>query len=558
LNKRAILSFCVSFVRGGRNAAEPDCRPFTTRRVFFWRVYFMKKIGYGLLACLLGSSLCSVAAAQEFNYKGMITSDLRLTVPGKDMPSDVEAVRFDRTDNTIRATGAFRWGKVDAMADLSLTFSGKSEVDELRTLQDRTKVDPFYFESEALFIRISDFIIDGLDIQVGRQIVDWGAADKFRPTSVINGLDLEDPQDFGRRVANEMISLTYAPGWEIDGEETPIFSEFSFQVVWVPRFRSGLVPYSSEYAFSRPNEFRRFVKSQLLHNLVDLQEMFLHYGGSILYDVRVEEPSFAIENSQVGMRAGFSLLGVDLHFMAYYGFDHNMQPNTVNVNAVSTDPGVSAAIRENIHYVAGTDTERDNLMKLMKSFGEEGLITTLTGYTDVNLKYPRVWVVGADFATSLDFLGGVGFWGEVAVTIHDDVPIYIDINGTEIGGQYQAKKGAFVKAVVGLDNTFTKWLYINTQYIYGFVDEFGKDDLGHYLMVNADFKAVNEQMLFRLSGVIQLTDPSAVIMPSLSFKFWPATELVAGALINVGKASSKFGNRTVGPNYLFFQAKYAF
>ncbi len=512
-----------------------------------------------LMTCALAAGLAafvpSQVSAQDFSYKGSITSDLRFTVPGQDMPGNVDKVRFDRTDNTFRFTGSFTWDSVDAVADISVTYSGRSDVYELETLRSRQKVDPLYFESEALYIRITDFILDGIDVRVGRQIIDWGSADRFNPTSVINGLDLEDYQDFGRRVANEMVNITFAPDWEVEGEETPIFSEFQFQVVWVPVFRSGLIPESSEYIFGGPDQFRRFVRSSTLKRLVDLQQAYVDNKGAILYDVKVHEPSLSIENSQVGVRLGFSLLGVDLNFMGYYGYDHNMQPRIVNVDLQSTDGPLTDAINAHIDKIADP-SKFNNLLTLMNDLGPDH-IQYLTGYTDVVVEYPRVWVVGADFATSLDFMGGVGLWGEFSVTFHDDVKIDIDVNGVKIQDA-QEKEGAFFKAVVGIDNSFTKWFYVNMQYIYGFVDEFGASDLNHYLMLNADFKAFNEQMLFRVSVVMQLTEPSAIIMPSFSFKFWPGTELLAGALLHAGEDDSTFGNRVTGPNYIFLQAKYSF
>lgn len=495
------------------------------------------------------------AFSQEFSYKGSITSDLRFTVPGTDMPSDVDSVRFDRADNTFKFTGAFTWDSIDAVADISLTYTGKSKVYELETLRDRQSVDPLYIESEALYIRIHDFLFEGLDLRVGRQIIDWGAADKFNPTSVVNSLDLEDYQDFGRRVANEMVNLTFAPDWEIEGEETPIFSEFQIQLVWVPLFKSGLIPESSEYIFGGPDQFRRFVRSPTLKRLVNLQQAYVDNLGAILYDVKVKEPSTSIENSQVALRVGFSLYGVDVNLMGYYGYDHNMQPRRVNVDLQTSDKDLADAIDANIERIA--DPEKfDSLLSLMNQLGPDH-IQHLTGYTNVEVEYPHVWVVGGDFATSLDFMGGVGLWGEFSVTFHDDVAVDIDVNGVKIKDA-QEKKGAFFKGVLGIDNSFTKWFYVNMQYIYGFVDEFGASDLNHYLMVNADFKAFNEQMLFRMSAVIQLTEPSAILMPSFSFKFWPGTTLVAGALLHVGSDGSTFGNRVTGPNYVFLQAKYAF
>ncbi|MGI5828563.1 MAG: hypothetical protein ACOX8U_00110 [Bradymonadia bacterium] len=517
----------------------------------------MRLRNYLLFVALSTLFIPSLLSAQEFSYKGSISTDLRFTIPGNDRPKDVAGFRFDRSDNSVKFTGMFTWGNVDAVADAQLTYSGRSKVNEMRTLQYRDHVDPFYIESDALYLRINDFILDGLDIRAGRQTIDWGSADAFNPTSVISPLDLEDPMDFGRKVANEMISLTYSPGWSVDGENTPIFDELQLQLVWVPLFRSAMVPYSSEYAFSEPNQFRRFAHSKTLHKLVDIQELFLDYGGEVLYNVRVNEPSDSMANSQVGARLSFSLLGVDLSFMGYYGFDHNVQPSTVNVNAVSTLSDVNDALKYYLPYVAGTDSELEQLKGILTNFGNEGKVRSLTGYTDVNLVYPRVWVVGMDMATSLDFLWGTGLWAEVAVTIHDDVKLDVDINGTTIN-EKQVKKGHFWKAAVGIDNSVTKWLYFNIQYLHGFVDEFGASNLGNYLVAGADIKFFNEQMLLRIFSILQLTEPSAILYPALSFRFWPGTEIAAGALLHFGSNDSKFGNRVVGPNFVYLQGKYSF
>lgn len=529
----------------------------------------MNKLKYAFLGCLLGMSISTAATAQEFSYKGFILSDLRLTVGGQDRPDDVDPVAFDRIDNSVGFTGSFMWNDVDAVADITLTYSGKSEVSMLDTLKQRAKVDPFYIESESLYIRVSNFIVDGLDLRLGRQIVDWGTADRFNPTNVVNGLDLEDYQDFGRRVANEMVSLTYTPDWDVYKDGRTIFGDFHVQFVWVPKFRSALLPTSMDYAFSEPNEFRRYVKSDTLNNLIDLQEKFLEYDGTVNYNVHVNEPDFNIDNSQVGLRLGFTLLGVDIDFMGYYGYDHIVQPKDVVVTATAARQDVQNAIDKNIHFVTGNESERAGLMKLMDDFGYDGISTKdgggVTATAEVDVVYPRVFVVGADFATSLDFLGGVGLWGEVAFTFHDDIPININIKGNDEKGipdtiinEIQVKDGWFPKIVIGVDNTFTSWFYMNMQYIYGFTDEFGDNDIEHYLMVNTDFKMVQEQILLRLSLVMNLQDPSAIFMPSFTFGFWQGLSLVAGGLFHFGDDDSKFGNRTTGPNYVFLQAKYSF
>ena len=497
------------------------------------------------------------ATAQKFMYKGSVYSDLRLAVPGKDKDPADHDFRFDRSDNSLNLTGLFNWGSVDVYADLSFVFSGRSKVDRFHTLHERGSVDPFYIESSGLYLRINDFVLDGLDLKIGRQIVEWGSADKFNPTSVINSVDLEDPMDFGRLVANEMIVLSYSPGWMIDGDETPIFDEFRMELVYVPMFRSSLLPESGRLAFSEPNQFRNFVNSETLHGLVNIQELFLKYGGEVLYDVRIKEPDWALKNSQVGGKISFSLLGVDFGLMGYYGYDHNNQPQQVLVNAVSSDANVQVLMNAAMPAVAGTKEEMEDLMGLLTSYGEEGKVRTIKGFTDVELGFPRVGVFGAEFSTSLDFLGGMGFWGEATLTFHDDVMIDLDINGTRLS-ERQFKKGHYWKAVLGIDNTITKWLYVNVQYVRGFVNEFGASSIGNYVVAGVDVKGFNEQALLRVFAILNMDDPSTILYPMLSFKFWQATELVAGALLHFGGDNSTFGNRIVGRNIVFLQGRYSF
>ena len=480
----------------------------------------------------------------SIDYRGVVQTDLRVAVPGNDAPADAADYRIERLDNLARLTAMLSWANVDALVDLAVVFSGRSEVDTFDSLRSRQAVDAYYFESEGIYLQIIDFIAEGFDLRIGRQIVDWGTADRFNPTSVINAFDLEDPIDFGRRVANEMISLTYHPGWIIEGEVTPILDEVHLQLVVVPLFRSALIPDSALHAFSEPDQFRRFVRADLLKNLVDVQKAFLAKGGDVVYNVRVQQPEEVIENAQVGARLGFSLFGVDFGLMAYHGFDHNVQPKNVRVSA----------IYEGTLFPLPDLNDLETVMEMMNRFPT---LAGLVGYTDVDLIYPRVSVLGADFSASLDALGGIGIWGEFAMTFHDGVYLDITIND-QVFRETQVERGWFWKLTAGLDYTFTKWWYMNVQYLHGFVDEFGTAELGDYIVAGSDFKTFNEQVLIRLFGMINLQDTSFIAFPSLSFKFWQATELVAGALLHGGDRDSKFGNRTAGPNIVFMQGRYSF
>lgn len=508
-------------------------------------------------------------AQTDFDYRGLIESDLRLAVPGADQPEGVPDFFFARTDNTARLTVAMSWAQVEAIVDLALTFSGRSEVDAFGDLHQRAKVDPWYFESDALYLAIYDFVIDGVDLRLGRQVVDWGKADIFNPTSVINPYDLEDPLDFGRKIANEMVTLSISPPWIIEGEETPILDELNLMLVAVPVFRSLLLPDSARLAFTSPEQFARFIHSQTLANLVDVQNAFLQYG-SVGYGLSVEEPSPELENMQFGTRLAASVFGIDLSAIYYYGFDHNVQPQAVNVGGLTLADGSVFPYPEDL-------SDTDSLIGLIHTLGGSGFFDGAFVDTHVVLSYPRVHVVGGSVATSLDFLGGVGIWAEFAGTFHDGVEFALSLadrpacqpDGSPPDGamsciprETQVEPGFFWKLTTGLDYSITSWWYVNVQYLHGFVDEFGSENLGDYVVAGMDFKTFSEQMLIRLFTIVELdTEPeeaSAILYPELTFGFWQNAQLVAGALLHLGEHDTKFGNRTAGPNLVFFKGRYAF
>ena len=76
------------------------------------------------------------------------------------------------------------------------------------------------------------------------------------------------------------------------------------------------------------------------------------------------------------------------------------------------------------------------------------------------------------------------------------------------------EKGSFVKATVGMDYSPTSWLYINVQYLRGFLDEFGSDNhrttsLPEWISLARDV------VLIRLLNIFNLDDQSFVLFPAL-------------------------------------------
>lgn len=512
---------------------------------------------------LLVPALLLVAAPAraevDFRYNGSIESDVRFAFPGKDEPDGVADFRFVRSDTWARFTAKLDVGwNIRAVADLQVLFTGRTGVTGGEQLIKRDAIDPVQIESDAVFVEVLDLITDGLDLRLGRQVLRWGTGDQFNPTTNLNPLDLEDPLRFGERIANEMIVLSYTPPIETegDGDGPAPLDDLNLTVAVAPFFRPAQLPDSALLAFSDRSQFNRLVKSEQLKPLLEQEGWYLDAGGEVFYDVRVDTPEPTFENLQAAVRLAWAFYGVDMSVSWSHGF-HDL-PRAEKVYA-------SDLYLPKVPLAPPTD---------VKAVLEELDMTGTTVTNEVHLAYARKDVIGADFATSLDFLGGMGVWAEFAWTIHDDLFRFTRTSapflpaggpgGTKVEGvekhilEKEMASGGFWKLVAGIDYTIMPWWYVNLQYLHGFPDEFGEDDLKDYFVAGSDFKMFRDQMLLRLFTIVQVQDQSAVLFPQLSFLFWPNTDITIGALAYVGDSDSKFGNRLTGSNTVFVKGKLYF
>lgn len=80
-------------------------------------------------------------------------------------------------------------------------------------------------------------------------------------------------------------------------------------------------------------------------------------------------------------------------------------------------------------------------------------------------------------------LGDVGVWGDITAFIPMEDSFVIDLNAigmgimdsTNISGNY------YLKYLIGADYTFTNDFYVSVQYLRGFENEKGEDNLNNYL-----------------------------------------------------------------------------
>jgi hypothetical protein len=482
----------------------------------------------------------------EFSHRGHVDSDIRLFLPGKRGAAWQRAWDLGRMESSIEAFGEARTGDVAAVADLELIFYGRNQVSGMtsaensdgrleagdgiyitpgsfNSLTSRQSIDPFRIESDALYLEARDFVAEGLDLRLGRQIVTWGAADEFNPTDNLNAYDLEDPLQFGEGIANEMAFVSYSP--DMPGQPT-------LTLVWVPVFKGALLPPEALGAFSDPAIARAQVSSPEMSALLDMQDEFIAAGGTVLYDLRSRPPRFSIENSMAATRLAWTALDIDMSLSYFRGFDDLPRAE----RAVATQSGTTAL-------------------------------------NEITLTYPRIQAVGGDFATSIDTLDGMGLWGEAAVFFHED--LYRQIS-TPLGDEILEKErdaGAFWKGTFGLDHSPAAFWYVNIQYVHGFLDEFGTENLRDYAVAGTDFKLFSDTLLLRLFtvvnfahldsgaarlGVYDFADWSYVLFPQAVWTPRDALELTAGGLVYLGDEDTKFGSPVTGRNLAFLKGRVYF
>jgi len=469
--------------------------------------------------------LPTVAQAQlELDWRGYIDTDLRFAIE-KDVP-------LERSESTLYGRIGGKYGpNLAAVADVRLTFVERPAPQKFAGLTDRQALDAFRWESDALYVELRDLVLDGLDLRMGRQRIAWGSADRFNPTSNLNALDVEDPLLFGETLANEMLTLRYRPYFWFGDEDDPWFQEFSLEAVLVPIFKPAQLPESGSLGFTDSDEAVRLATTRQLKALAVQQKDFADAGALLSYDVDIDLPDRNIVNSQVGVRMGWNLLGVDMSISYFRGYEDFPRAEKAIVTGDPTD------VRTNLH-----------------------------------LTYPRVQVLGADMATSLGWLDGVGLWAEVGVTFHDD--LYVVIEGSGFTGYegiealntppvQEHEAGQFVKAVVGMDYTPLPWWYLNVQYIHGFIDEFGAGNLDDYIVGGMDFKLAHDKLTIRLFSIISLTDTSFVLFPQLIIKPFSGGEFSVGAFLYSGlfdglDKDTKFGSPVVGASTVFTRARFSF
>ncbi|MCC6524516.1 MAG: hypothetical protein IT373_17810 [Polyangiaceae bacterium] len=388
----------------------------------------------------------------------------------------------ERNLNLVGGKLEVKYGKVSAVVDMDLALAGyRMELESFRDLGDQAKVDPFWFDVRQAYLQVSDLFVKGLDLRVGQQIIAWGVGDQFNPTNNLNSPNIEDPLLFGRQLGNVMVRLDY---WF-----TP---EWSHSLVVVPLFKPAILPSSAYLGLTAVD--RLPFEDAALRWRVGAEQAAA--AGKVLGHPTIVgsatpvAPEPAFDNIQVGYRLAGTVLGQDVALSYYYGRSPVPLPYA---NHTHEDPTPTCNPDDPTQCT-------------------QGLLVT-----DVSLTYPRMHVYGLNIAGEIplgDEAKALGYRFEGALVVpqrstlkitQDALPLALPQPAGEYDYDDDGRPGGpepvvvdstpFLKWTLGLDYGIGDHLFINLQWVHGFVDEFGAGDA----LGMSDKEAVRE------SGV--LSDP---------------------------------------------------
>ena len=451
--------------------------------------------------------------------------------------------RVSRNENRLEFYFAYAANKhVEIVGDIEPVFMGTNQSRELNDLASMYYMNRFHVESDAAYVALHE-LAPGLDVKVGRQIVIWGTADKFNPTNNINPDDLEDRPLFTEPIANQMVVVDYHP----------LKDKVWFQGVYVPLFYPALLPPSAAAGLKDPYAEVPFANDADKAKIFHLQDVFLPTNVKYLPRVNghVIMPDQTLANGQAAAKIGSHLGEIDFSLSYYYGRHDIPLPVEVKSTQVASfdSPGEVAP-----------DGQRYWLQ------------------SDAYLIYPRMQVIGADFATQIGFLGNMGLWGEMGLFIPKEerlrieMPLAFGVDVTPDDGVANPVKAVegisvaktpFIKATAGVDYTFGKHVYVQAQYLRGFIDEFGSAHVGNYVVGGTDLVFFGRHLIARAFGVVDFPSnnpagegASGVIAPALLITPpWGFATFEIGSFAFVGRegARTKFGQKAVGSSIAYFK-----
>ncbi len=403
----------------------------------------------------------------QFTFGGQLEYNLRFRpvayTYGTYFHDVAEPPTLSRNELKARFKVGAKLGRYGMQSDVELALRASPQAKSLGDLSEVKWVTPFFIEAKEAYVYGRDaFGAKGLDFRVGQQLALFGVGDQFNPTNTINPDDFEDVLLFGEQQGNLMVRLDYSPAWN-----------WQITGILIPVFKPALLP-DTGYLAQTPDRFP-FTDDETRWNLN--AEAFtaeaLFQTPTVVRDVSIQMPELAAKNMQAFGRVAASLGGQDIALSYYYGFNDTPVPLAQDAYQ-STDK------------ICLNDKDPNSACV-------NGLLQS-----DVTLGYQRMQTLGLNMSGEFDAFGWlgesvkpIGYRFELGVFFPEEINMAVNMHNiafplapvqdgphafkSEPGGNVATSK-PFAKWTLGLDYTFNKHLYMNTQWVHGFPDEFGAGD----------------------------------------------------------------------------------
>jgi len=434
--------------------------------------------------------------------------------------ADISINGYIQTDNRLRLEEPKTWtwnenklnmkldakpsDKIRAFGEIRLKGIGFSNANSTSDLQDKSKRNaiPYSLEMQEAYMDINSFLTKKLDLRIGRQVIVWGTADKINPSSNLCPDDLEDIFNFGEKIGVNSLKASF---YQKIGE-----TDLTLTGVFIPLFTPSTLP-SSEWskAFTGDFEIPMGMKLASFSDKLILPE---------------NKPS---KSSSFGLKLSTSLLGYDLSFGYYNGYDKLPLVKTI--------------------FISPKDTENQTVDVIVHS------------------SYPKIQVISGDIVGEI---ASIGIWAEGAVFIPKEtemVETFLTPPRSLLKKSVALDDEPYVKYVIGGDYNFKHGFYLNMQYVHGFIHERGKGNLNDYLVQRLEYKFHNDEVkLVPLSFAVGIDDwenikenYGIVYMPELTYSPYDSFELTLGAFILSGKGNELFSKLKDNDEF-YIRAKVSF
>jgi hypothetical protein len=569
-------------------------------------------------AALLSTSPAFADDELSINIGGRIQSDLRFRTERKGFGDWYDRVELpegpERNWNMISLKADASYGRFKGVAQIDFTLDGLStEINSIGDLYRIEKVEPYWFQVQSLYIDAKSIFLDGLDLRIGQQVVSWGVGDQFNPTNTLNPDDLRDPLLFGKQAGNFMVKADYwlNDDWSFSGVMVPVF-----QPALLPR-SAILAPAAIDRVPFTDPALRWRVEAE-----TGASKTSILNTPTVIGSATPTLPETNFENMQWAYRIAGTLGEQDIALSYYYGRNDFPVPIANHTRLDKTrrcDPedetrcvdgllktdatlaypkmhvyGLNAAgeiplswIKDDMHgigyrveaglfvpdRVAVTLTQDELDLAIPQPAGEydydnDGRPGGPRPASVDNVAFLK-WVIGLDY-TFGEHLYVNGMW------VHGLVD--------EFGAGDFLREGWTVRqSDVTSDESDTVFKCSIQRNGETCAREILRPLLGDYIVLGVDVKLMNNALLLRLFNILDVSgiveerwDPeqekrvrthyspfseqgfSMVVFPEASYNFGNGLDLAVGALFQLGKDYTKFGDPAAGGSTVWTRGKFSF